>query len=325
MPPQRRSQRLIRRAHTFGINLPRTPSGNGLVPTEPSTPESPTLQTQGYRRRLRRQRSARFVHAVLHYDQVKRDLAPWYWCVVFNCSRFCLVSHAAYRPVTETGERVPPSDLLEYRRTHDFRGPCCLCASLDSSTLSTAYTEASIFVAIVGPCIGKYVAACATGQCRYWGKFCVHVIEQRSSDPLHTAVCIEKLYARVGLLVNRFPKRSMHASPSFTSIDLIQMTIQGMPHDSAPPVTPVSQSYVGRILQDVEDRIGPDIGLVTERMHPFTVAVECRPNELRFIGRVDMSSDDALDQLSSLQPFEGLSFAYVPLFSLSLCHQLLQL
>jgi hypothetical protein len=98
-----------------------------------------------------------------------------------------------------------------------------------------------------------------------------------------------------------------------------------MPINSAPPATPVSQSYVGRILQDVEDRIGPDIGLVTERMHPFTVAVEYRRNELRFIGRVDMSSDDALDQLSSLQPFEGLSFVYVSLVSLSLCYQFLQL
>ena len=183
MSPRRRSQRLIRRAHTSGVNLltSRTPSGNGLVKTEPSTPESPTLQTQGYRRRLRRQHSARFLHAVLHYDQVKRDLQPWYWCAVY--SRFHLVSLAfnltvhVHRPVTETGERVPPSDLLDHRRTHDFRGPCCLCASLDSSILPAAYTEASIFVAIVGPCIGKYVAACATGQCRYWGKLHVNIVE----------------------------------------------------------------------------------------------------------------------------------------------------
>ena len=85
-------------------------------------------------------------------------------------------------------------------------------------------------------------------------------------------MCIEKLYAEVGLLVKRFPKRGMYDSPSFAAIDLIPMTLQGIPGISAPPVTPVSQSYIGRKLQDVEDRLGSDIGLVTESMHHFTVA-----------------------------------------------------
>ena len=106
----------------------------------------------------------------MHYDPVKRDLEPWYWYVHVGISYYyAVLSLCSEGPVTDTGERVPPSDLLEYRRTHYFRGPCCVCASLDSSD-TPVYTEASIFVAIVGPCIGKYVAACATGQCRYWGE-----------------------------------------------------------------------------------------------------------------------------------------------------------
>jgi hypothetical protein len=96
------------------------------------------------------------------------------------------------------------------------------------------------------------------------------------------------------------------------------MAILAIPDNSLPPVTPVSQSYVGRILQDVEDRIGSGIGLVTA--HHSTGAGGFPQNEPRFIDRVDMSSDDALDQLSSLQPFEGKSFAYISLISLSLCH-----
>jgi hypothetical protein len=49
------------------------------ISTEPSTPTSPTLYTNGYRRALQRQRSAHFVQAVLHYDRTENDLQPWYW------------------------------------------------------------------------------------------------------------------------------------------------------------------------------------------------------------------------------------------------------
>ena len=70
------------------------------------------------------------------------------------------------RPTNDVGERVTPSN---HRRSHDFKGPCCLCASLNVN--DTAYTEAAIFMAIRGPSTGKYVAACVTGQCRYWGMY----------------------------------------------------------------------------------------------------------------------------------------------------------
>jgi hypothetical protein len=53
-----------------------TPEAYREVSTEPS---SPTLHTRAYGRALRRQRSARFVHAVLHYDRFENDLQPWHW------------------------------------------------------------------------------------------------------------------------------------------------------------------------------------------------------------------------------------------------------
>jgi hypothetical protein len=140
--------------------------------TEPSTP---TPRARGHRKAqgLRREQSARFLHVVLHYDRAGNDLTPWYWYVNRTIRPSYPYSNAntgivLVRPVNEDGERIVPSELLEHRRTHEFRGPSCLCASLDSSDLGD-YTEAAIFVATVGPSSGQYVAACASGQCRYWG------------------------------------------------------------------------------------------------------------------------------------------------------------
>lgn len=68
----------------------------------------------------------------------------------------------------EGGARVPPSELDEYRRQHDFKYPSCLCAmeSLDPD----AYTEAVVFLVTTGRLAGEYVAACATGKCKYWSE-----------------------------------------------------------------------------------------------------------------------------------------------------------
>ena len=59
-----------------------TPAGTTDVSMEPVTPTSPTIGTRAYRRALQRQRSAHFVHAVLHYNRAGNDLKPWYWCAV---------------------------------------------------------------------------------------------------------------------------------------------------------------------------------------------------------------------------------------------------
>ena len=50
--------------------------------TEPSTP---TPRARGHHKAqgLRREQSAQFLHAVLHYDRVENNLKPWYWYVNF--------------------------------------------------------------------------------------------------------------------------------------------------------------------------------------------------------------------------------------------------
>jgi hypothetical protein len=80
-----------------------------------------------------------------------------------------LMPSSSVRPVNDLGERVTPCSLLEYRQSHQFQTPSCLCALLGLDTVS--YTESAIFLAKSGPTTGQYVAACATGQCRYWGEF----------------------------------------------------------------------------------------------------------------------------------------------------------
>jgi hypothetical protein len=83
-----------------------------------------------------------------------------------------------FRPVNESGERVTPSDLLAHRGSHEFKGPCCMCAASQGAnpTAAAPYTEASIFVPAEGPFSGEYVAACAHGNCRYWGELLIAVL-----------------------------------------------------------------------------------------------------------------------------------------------------
>lgn len=69
----------------------------------------------------------------------------------------------------ESGERVSPSMLEAYQRSHEFRAPCCLCAFIDDGE----YTESEIgIVEAVHPTIltGQYVALCARRRCGYFGE-----------------------------------------------------------------------------------------------------------------------------------------------------------
>jgi hypothetical protein len=56
-----------------------TPEAIGEVDTEPSTPTTPPSRTRAFSRALQRQRSARFVHVVFHYDRTQNGLQPWFW------------------------------------------------------------------------------------------------------------------------------------------------------------------------------------------------------------------------------------------------------
>jgi len=72
------------------------------------------------------------------------------------------------RPVDSQGQRVAPSDLEEYRQTHLFRGPGCLCPLSGDGT--TAFVEAALHLATDGRLAGRYVAICAKEACGYIGK-----------------------------------------------------------------------------------------------------------------------------------------------------------
>jgi hypothetical protein len=118
-----------------------------------------------YLRRIHRQE--RLVPAIiLQYDPTSRDLHPWFWYVHDWSSQLQNdaeeLNYLNQRPVSRTGARVTPTDLVEHRRAHDFKAPCCLCACS-----SIVYTESAIYIAVKGQYSGEYVAGCASDSCGY--------------------------------------------------------------------------------------------------------------------------------------------------------------
>ncbi|KAJ3518774.1 hypothetical protein NMY22_g13513 [Coprinellus aureogranulatus] len=116
----------------------------------------------------------------LHYDSETKSLKEFRW--PFD---------------VETGRRIPPSMLQEFRRTHHFRGPSCLCAFLDDED----YTEAIIGIVEVaqddtaggnGSAMnGQYVAACERQRCGFF-------------------LCLEKFYMLEGVRLQACPRRGVY-------------------------------------------------------------------------------------------------------------------
>jgi len=71
-----------------------------------------------------------------------------------------------------SGMRVTPSDLVDHRCTHWFRGPCCFCAY----GISDSYTECVIDVLRLGKYTGEYVAMCGFDSCGYCSKVVLRYI-----------------------------------------------------------------------------------------------------------------------------------------------------
>ncbi|KAJ3522554.1 hypothetical protein NMY22_g11844 [Coprinellus aureogranulatus] len=135
----------------------------------------------------------------LHYDFGKEMLQEWPWCVRSPDSKVVdgVADNAdSGRPCDpDTKARVAPSNLESYRRTHRFRGPCCLCALLDR----TEYTEARIGVVETAsedsetgsPALhGEYVATCPAQRCGY-------------------LLCLERFYPLNGLKLKICQKRAL--------------------------------------------------------------------------------------------------------------------
>ncbi|KAG1865191.1 hypothetical protein C8R48DRAFT_672466 [Suillus tomentosus] len=93
-----------------------------------------------------------------------------------------------YWPVNDNGARVVPSDLAAYRKSHQFRGPHCLCAFIDDHNPNDP-REAAIVMSKRGLRTGEYIARCALSKCGY-------------------VVFIEQTFNSCGLPVKRYSRRS---------------------------------------------------------------------------------------------------------------------
>ena len=145
---------------------------------------------------------------ILHFDPEARDLRAWFWYVAI-CSLWgldCFWNHDPYRPITNAGARVTPSDLMDHQAVYDFRAPSCLCAS--EFTAERQYTECAMYLAQSGVYSGEYVAGCTFDCCGYLGKTTRHVnLDLKAWFCMLDSVSLERLYTRRGLLLERYPVR----------------------------------------------------------------------------------------------------------------------
>ena len=156
-------------------------------------------------------------NAVLQFDHRRGyGLTVWKWSVATLSSWFRMQKLIFDRPVNVDGERVPPSELSDYRLSHWFRGPCCICPANSSSARERSrFTEAAILLVADGRLAGQYVVSCARGRCGYVGEFQLVLSSQRNTDherkftlnvfiaglgcqcsPIHVEVSISILFMR---------------------------------------------------------------------------------------------------------------------------------
>jgi hypothetical protein len=117
------------------------------------------------------------------------------------------------RPTNSQGERVTPSDFEVHRASHVVLGPCCLCPFQHQD--AGDFKESVVFMAGFGRFTGEYVAACANGQCDYFGKNLFHPAVQESHQPV---VLMERLHANRGTVIRQYPVRGQWRSLVQTSI-----------------------------------------------------------------------------------------------------------
>jgi hypothetical protein len=112
---------------------------------------------------------------------------------------------SSYRPSTR-GERVHPSALREYRKTHRFLGPNCLCPLLEEG--EPDFVESAIYMPTSGPWAGFYVASCARERCAYLGGyFIIQSPIKQCLTYITLTVVLESLYPALGLPIRSYTKR----------------------------------------------------------------------------------------------------------------------
>ncbi|KAH6880566.1 hypothetical protein BKA70DRAFT_1238729 [Coprinopsis sp. MPI-PUGE-AT-0042] len=122
-----------------------------------------------------------FGRQVLHFDFRSESLTIWFWPVYDN------TDEAVRKDPALENARVPPSDLEGYRRKHELKAPCCLCALMDD----LPYTESRIGLAgTESSRTGAYIAECAQNRCGYY-------------------VYLEDFYPVLGLRIRRYALRDL--------------------------------------------------------------------------------------------------------------------
>jgi hypothetical protein len=84
----------------------------------------------------------------------------------------CVLDLRKLRP-WNGGSRLSPSEIQEYRQTHDMLGPGCLCPMVNQD--GPEFVEAAIYMVRTGHLAGQYVASCALDQCGYLGESCDNI------------------------------------------------------------------------------------------------------------------------------------------------------
>jgi hypothetical protein len=102
------------------------------------------------------------------FDPATLSLVTYHWYVVLTFFTNAL-SYCLHRPV-QGQRRVTPDAWCDYRKSHEFLGPCCLCPLLTPASTEPRFIEAAIYIPILGRYTGEYVAACAKSRCGYIGQ-----------------------------------------------------------------------------------------------------------------------------------------------------------
>jgi hypothetical protein len=90
---------------------------------------------------------------------------------------------------------VEPSELRNYRDTHQYCGPGCLCPLFEPLSRQPVFTEAAIYLTTIGRYKGEYVAECAKARCGYLGQS-RFPLEKQVLTPHWHPVPLERLYDR---------------------------------------------------------------------------------------------------------------------------------
>ena len=138
-----------------------------------------------------------------------------------------------YRPVDQSGNRLPPDELPSHRITHCFRFPCCFCSATPSRMQRYKESQCCIERNIASDYVGEWIFKCRWGRCSYYG-MCSHQLVVRFIHFLLTrydSVPLERLWHQNGVRIMRYHSRSKlcHKCYFFFHVDL-SPTLQASRH-----------------------------------------------------------------------------------------------